>query len=68
MNQLIADESGEVAFTVEIDGQEPSPHSTLQDAIYRVEGYETPTGAIFYTLFGAHQPVVVYRGGEIDHA
>ena len=64
----MTDESGEVAFTVEIVGQEPSPHSTLQDAMCRVEGYERPTGAIFYTLFGAHKPVVVYRDGEIDHA
>lgn len=61
----MTDESGQVAFTVEIDGQEPSPHPTLQDAIDRVEGYETPTGAIFYTLNGAHQPVVVYRDGDI---
>jgi hypothetical protein len=62
----MADESGEVAFMVEIDGHEPSPHTTLQDAMYRVEGYETPTGAIFYTLYGAHTPVVVYRDGDIN--
>jgi hypothetical protein len=64
----VTDESGEVAFTVEIDGHEPSPHSTLQDAMCRVESYETPTGAIYYTLFGAHRPVIVYRDGEIDMA
>jgi len=44
----------------------PAIASTLQDAMYRVEGYETPTGAIFYTLFGAHRPVIVYRDGDID--
>jgi hypothetical protein len=65
---VMADESGEVAFMVEIEGQEPSPHSTLQDAMDRVEGYENPTGAIFYTLFGAHKPVVIYRDGNIDLA
>jgi len=64
--QARANESGAVAFMVEIDGQEPSPHATLQDAMYRVEGYETPTGAIFYTPYGAHQPVVVYRDGDVD--
>jgi hypothetical protein len=64
----MADESGEVPFTVEIDGQERSQHATLQDAVYRVECYEIPTGAVFYTLFGAHRPVVVYRAGEIAPA
>jgi hypothetical protein len=53
---------------LEIDGHEPSPHSTLQDAMNRVEGCETPTGAIYYTLFGAHKPVIVYRDGDIDLA
>jgi hypothetical protein len=64
----MADESGEVAFTVEIHGHEPSPHATLQDAMYRVEDYEHPTGTIFYTLHGAHQAVVVYRDGDVEPA
>jgi hypothetical protein len=63
---VMADESGEVAFMVEIEGQEPSPHSTLQDAMHRVEGYERSTGTIYYTLYGAHDPVIVYRDGDID--
>jgi hypothetical protein len=64
----VTDESGEVAFMAEIEGQEPTPHSTLQDAVCHVEGYESPTGAIYYTLFGAHRPVIVYRDGDIDLA
>jgi hypothetical protein len=64
----VTDESGGVAFTVEIDGFEPTPHSTLQDAMCRVEGCESPTGAIYYTLFGAHRPVVVYRDGDVELA
>jgi hypothetical protein len=52
----VTDESGEVAFTVEIDGYEPTPHSTLQDAMCRVEGYENPTGASFTRCLGRTHP------------
>jgi hypothetical protein len=56
------------AFVAEVDGQEPTAQPTLQSAMDWVEHIANPSGAIFYTLYGAHTPIVTYRDGEIDIA